>query len=53
MKCFDAPIESFDFSDGYYAELAKNNGMKILTNDFDFSVIKDVDIVTLNSKFFR
>jgi len=53
MECFSGAAESFDFSDKYYVELAKRKGLKILTNDFDFSVVKDVDIVTTNNKFFK
>jgi predicted nucleic acid-binding protein len=40
---------NFDFNDRYYIELAKKNNLKIVTNDADFLVDDQVDIITYNS----
>jgi len=52
VNCFSGQTDCFDFADRYYVELARKNCMKILTNDYDFSVISDVYIVSTNPKFF-
>ncbi|CRZ34601.1 PIN domain-containing protein [Herbinix hemicellulosilytica] len=42
--------QTFDFNDRYYIELAKKNNLKIITNDSDFYIDENVDIITYNRK---
>jgi predicted nucleic acid-binding protein len=40
----------FDYNDKYFIEMAKSNNLKIVTNDSDFIVPKNVYVITANNR---